>query len=178
MLVYPAKFTDRNGEEITIIYNDGKILRMKIRDVEFWGYDFDGLEPETSTDISKLQTFTFAQNDLCNCTIECDTAIEVITNEKATIGNLQFHIELGLPEPKGGIDHEDVFLTLSYEDQVFRSKGTSGWFEDELLDIEKQLPINHKLKCCFGCAFSDYSVYGHGLFGSGCFVSEISKTII
>ncbi len=54
---------------------------------------------------------------------------------------------------------------MSLSGYVYRSAGTSGWFEDELLDIQKQLPDGVFLKACITCAFSDYSPYGHGLFG-------------
>ncbi len=42
---YPARYQDAQGEEYTIIENDGKRLRMMVRGVEFVGADFDGLEP-------------------------------------------------------------------------------------------------------------------------------------
>lgn len=50
------------------------------------------------------------------------------------------------------------------------SAGTSGWFEDELLDIQRKLPAEVYLRACIGCGLSDYSPYGHGLFGNlACF---------
>jgi len=165
MEIYPAKFTDKNGEVETTIRNDWKVLRMNVREVEFIGTDFDSLEPENETDKLKLEKFSSAQGDLCDYRINFEMPIEIMVDERTVIGKLKVLIELGKPDIKGGIDREDVLLTLSYDGKVFRSQGTSGWFEDELLDIQKQLPPNHKIKCCFGCAFSDYSVYGHGLFG-------------
>ena len=42
----------------------------------------------------------------------------------------------------------------------------SGWFEDELLEIQNQLPEDVFLKSCINCQFSDYSPYGHTAFGA------------
>ncbi len=39
-------------------------------------------------------------------------------------------------------------------------------FEDELLEIQKQLPSGTCMRACINCLYSDYSPYGHGLFGS------------
>ena len=164
MEIYKAKYTDKNGEVETTIRNDWKNLRMNLRDVEFEGHSFDCLEPEKVTESSKLETFTFAQDDLCECRIEFNMPIKIIVGEKPIGAELSVQIELGKSR-LGGIDRSDVMLILSYDEKTFQSKGTSEWFEDELLDIQKRLPENHKIKCCFGCEFSDYSVYGHGFFG-------------
>lgn len=166
MEIYPAKYTDKNGEVETTIRNDWKVLRMNVRGVEFWGYSFDGLEPEKDADISRLETFSFAQTDLCDCRIDCEIPIEIIVDKSSVIAELNVQIELGTSVKIGGTDRSDVLLVLSYDGEIFRSKGKSEWFEDEVLDIQKQLPENYKLKCCFGCDLSDYSVYGHGFFGS------------
>jgi hypothetical protein len=54
--------------------------------------------------------------------------------------------------------------------QVWSSAALSGWFEDELLDLQRQLPDGMLMKACINCAFSDYSPYGHALFGGlACF---------
>jgi hypothetical protein len=54
---------------------------------------------------------------------------------------------------------------LKFEDQTLTSGGWSGWFEDELLDLQRQLPPGAYLKACINCAYSDYNPYGHGMFG-------------
>lgn len=180
MQIYPAKYSDNNGEEITTIRNDWKVLRMNVRGIEFCGNDFDSFYIEEENDNSKLDTFTFAQDCLCDCKISFEMPLEIIVEEETIIGVLSVFIELGKPNEKGWTDRNDVLLVLKYQNKVFRSKGTSEWFEDELLDIQKQLPQNHNLKCCFGCAFSDYSVYGHSFFGSMmCFrnIKEVYKKI-
>ena len=39
-----------------------------------------------------------------------------------------------------------------------------------MLDLQGRLPSGTFMKACINCAFSDYSAYGHGLFGGlACF---------
>ena len=38
--------------------------------------------------------------------------------------------------------------------------------EDEMSDVQRKLPPGTFMKVCINCAFSDYSPYGHGLFGN------------
>ena len=35
-----------------------------------------------------------------------------------------------------------------------------------MLDVQRKLPPCTFMKACINCAFSDYSPYGHGLFGN------------
>ncbi len=49
-VIYPARSSDRSGEEPTSIRNDGKLLSVAIRGLEFRGRDFDALEPTPGTD--------------------------------------------------------------------------------------------------------------------------------
>jgi hypothetical protein len=75
-----------------------------------------------------------------------------------------------MPAPNGGLEKEVLTLSLDTDRQVFRSAGNSGWFEDELLSLQSSLPQGTYLKACISCAHSDYSPYGHGLFGGmACF---------
>ena len=162
---YPIRYADKHGVVDSVIYIDGQELRLTIRDVEFWGYDFDGLEPVKGTHPDKLESFVLNRGDLCSCTIECEFPVEILADNHTLEAGLHIHIKLGNPAPKGWLDQEVVELTLHYNDIIIRSSGQSGWFEGELLDIQKAMPTNHFLKICFGCAYSDYSPYGHGLFG-------------
>jgi hypothetical protein len=61
-------------------------------------------------------------------------------------------------------------LTLHLEGAQFQSQGGWSVFEDEFHDLQHQLPDHVLLKCCWGCAFSDYSPAGSDVFGSlACF---------
>lgn len=166
MQSYPAKYSDEYGEELTTIHNDGKTLRITVRGVDFAGRDFDGLEPADNSTKQKLQTFSLGKfRELCECKIKCEIPIK-IQAQKEIPAKLIMNLGLGKETVRGGPDEEDLILTLQYDGKEFRSNGTSGWFEDELVGLQKQLPVGHHLKCCFGCAFSDYWPAGHGLFGS------------
>lgn len=80
-------------------------------------------------------------------------------------GDLLVELVLGAPAPNGGLDREQLRIVLEYDGQRFVGPGTSGWFEDELLSIQNQLPDDAFIKACINCLYSDYSPYGHGLFG-------------
>ncbi len=55
---YPAVYRDRFGEVATILFNDGKELRMKLRGVEFTGRMLDDWEPGAHADAARLPSFT------------------------------------------------------------------------------------------------------------------------
>ena len=61
-------------------------------------------------------------------------------------------------------------LTLEVDGRTFSSRGGWSVFEDELHDLAHELPDHMLVKCCWGCAFSDYSPSGNDVFGSlACF---------
>ena len=98
--------------------------------------------------------------------INAEIPVPVVTPSGIVDGLLTFELELGEPLPTGRIDGERLELRLTVNQQSFCSKGDTGWFEDELLGLQSQLPTGTFMKVCFNCAFSDYSPYGHGLFGN------------
>jgi hypothetical protein len=160
--VYPATYKDRFGEEFVSIGNDGKMLSMVVREVEFRGTDWDGLEP---TEPLAAASFTLQQGSLCSCTIEADMPVPVVMAGETVDGILKVELELGEPLPHSCLDRESLKLRLQFGNHVPASTGRSGWFEDELLDLRRQMPANAHLKACINFAFSDYSPYGHGMFG-------------
>jgi Family of unknown function (DUF6304) len=167
---YAASYTDRVGTEVTSIANDGTALSMVVRGVEFAGPDFDGLEPVAGTDHDRLASFTLQGGTLCSCVIEADIPIPVATPAGTEEGVLTARLELGNPAPNGGLDREHLTLELRFAGRAYKSGGRSGWFEDEMLDVQGQLPHGTYLRACITCAFSDYSPAGHGLFGGlACF---------
>jgi hypothetical protein len=165
---YPARYQDAQGEEQTLIENDGKQLRMVVRGVEFVGPDFDALEATLDSTDPRLAAFTLEAGSLCACRLECAMPLPVVVGQEMIDGQLLMHLELGQPrlERPGGIDQETLHLCFSFGGASFWSKGTSnGYFEDELGDIQQALPEGAYLKACISCAFSDYSPAGHGAFG-------------
>jgi hypothetical protein len=163
--LYSAIYRDKNGEEITTMHNDGKLLNMVVRGVTFSGDDFDFLQPTLALDNPELSSFTLCAGYLCNCEIECDMPMPVVRGDRTIPGNLHVHLKLGAPRPNGTVDNETLQLHLDFEGQSYLSCGRHGYFEDELLEIQRLVPESIYLKCCFNCAYSDYSPAGSGLFG-------------
>jgi len=160
---YDGTYSDARGCEAIALTNDGTTLRVAIRGVEFSGCDFDGLSPADSS--KELAGFTLRGGELCACSFAFDIPIPVIAEEAEMAGKLHVELELGAPAPNGGLDREQLKLTLEYGEHRVVSPGNSGWFEDELVHIQRQLPEHAFMKACINCLFSDYSPYGHGLFG-------------
>jgi hypothetical protein len=170
MFHYAARYTDRSGQESTSIANDGKTLTMKVRGVVFQGADFDSLEAVGGHDPGRLASFTLQQGCLCSCVIEADIPIPVATPNGTEEGVLKARLELGNPAPNGGLDRENLTLELRQGGRSFVSSGRSGWFEDEMIEIQGKLPPGTYMRACITCAYSDYNPAGHGLFGGlACF---------
>jgi hypothetical protein len=167
---YRGIYRDRHGEESVIIRNDGQKLSMTIRGVDFSGHSMDGMEPTDKSDRPALANFILNQYSenachLCACRIAYEVPLPVIDREQIIAGVLTVHLDLGTPAERGFLDRESLCLTLTVGADTYRGSGVSGWFEGELLEIQKILPDGMYMKACINCAFSDYSVYGHGLFG-------------
>lgn len=170
VLSYLARYKDRFGEEETAILNHGALLTMILRGVQFEGGDFDSFAPKNAPNPTALSSFSFLRGSLCFCTIEADIPLPVVTPAGTMDGRLTFELELGDPLPTGQMDRERLNLRLALVDRTYHSTGKTGWFEGEMLDLQRQLPSGTFMKACINCAFSDYSPYGHGLFGSlACF---------
>ena len=167
---YPAIYRDKLGEEITIINNDGQLLSITIRGVTFTGQEFDSLEAATPLQETLLDSFTLRNTDLCDCEIECDMPLIILSKEEPLSANLHIHLILGAPLPNGGLENEKLQLRLDINEKSYLSCGKHGWFEDELLELQAALPNGSYMKCCFNCAFSDYHPVGSGCFGTlACF---------
>jgi hypothetical protein len=167
---YPTTYRDAHGEIATAIENDGKMLRMLLDGVAFEGCDFDSFEPVPGSDPARLSRFSLARGSLCACTLDFSMPVSVLTDAGTAPAMLAVHLVLGRARANGSLDELIVRLALVLGDARFESEGRWGWFEDELADIQRKLPAGWHLKMCFGCAWSDYSPGGHGLFGGlACF---------
>ena len=162
---YNATYSDAHGSEMTTIDNDGETLSLSLRGVEFVGADFDALEPKGAAP-EQLRPFRLNQGCLCSCRIECRIPVPVYDQGSLRDGALMVALTLGDPTGNGGLDQEQLRIVLEYGGHRIAGPGTSGWFEDELLAIQAQLPEGVFVKACINCQYSDYSPAGHGLFGS------------
>lgn len=193
---YLAHYQDRFGKETTSIRNDGKMLRMTVRGVEFSGKAFDSLDPSADSDKSQLDTFHLYLGALCACEIECEIPVVVVDHVEEIQGVMTARYEFGLPNDEGqgtrfvrfiestedkglglieddrAIDPMRLKLELAYDGQLLSSRGQNLYwsFDEQLSEIKEQLPQGVHLKTCWSCAFSDYDVAGSGSFGSlACF---------
>jgi len=165
MISWPATYTDARGVETTVVLNDGETLRLPLRGVEFAGRDFDSLAAPANAPPEALRRFSFSGGCLCSCRIECEIPVSIHDSGQDAGGVLRVELSLGDARPDGGIDREELRLVLTVGDRRYAGSGTGGWFEDELLEIQAQLPEGVYIRTCINCMFSDYSPYGHGVFG-------------
>ena len=168
---YPATFRDHFGGEETVIVNDAATLRMTVRGVPFVSKDTVWWKPDGVT-LPEDVPFAFSQHgELCACEFAFTQPLSLIDGEGEAVGDLETFIRLGVPAERGWLSETFVQLTLHYKGETY--KGNEGYeddLEEELLDIIRQLPLSVKLHCCFTCAYSDYSPYGHQYFGGlACF---------
>lgn len=166
MVHYPATYIDARGQEAVSIANDGETLRVTIRGVNFAGRDFDSLEPTSDATPVQLAQFSLCHGELCSCRLEWLQPVPVFNRGRRADGVLRIELTLGDPAPKGGLDRVELRIALEYDGGRFAGTGRSGWFEDELLEVQAQLPDGVYFLACINCLYSDYSPAGHGLFGS------------
>jgi hypothetical protein len=149
----PLIYRDAAGELTGELVLDGGGAEMILDGIAFTG-TIDGLAPG-----APAPRFTTNEyGDLCACRLAFPLPITVIDEGhevRATI-----FVELEFPPPG---EPAILVLELVAGDRRVRSPGRSGWFEDELLALQRETGL--QFKTCFGCGLSDYSPYGHGMFG-------------
>ena len=163
---FPTTYRDNLGKEAAVIQNDGKNLSMTIRGVKFAGSMFDNFEPQNAdVEEAGLNSFSLHNGYLCSCEIDCEIPIHIIVSGNIIESKLYAHIELGKPKPNDGIKYERIRLELLLYGKIYKSLGMSGWFDDELREIQNLLPNDVYLKSCYTCTFSAYHPAGYGTFG-------------
>lgn len=161
---FPTTYRDKFGTETTAIQNDGKVLLMTLRGVEFVGSMFDDFEPKNPK-VSDLNSFVFNHGWLCACEINCEIPVQVTVAGNRVEGKLHAHIKLGGPKANGRIEYERIGLELLVNEKSYKSSGQNGWFDDELWEIQNLLPQGVSIKSCYTCAYSSYHPAGYGAFG-------------
>jgi hypothetical protein len=161
---FPTTYRDKFGTETTVIQNDGKVLSMTLRGVEFVGSMFDDFEPKNPEE-PDLNSFVFNHGWLCSYEIDCEIPVLVKVAGSTIESKLHAHIELGGPKSNGRIEYERIGLELFVNEKSYKSPGQNGWFDDELWEIQKLLPHDVSIKSCYTCAYSSYHPAGYGAFG-------------
>lgn len=174
----------------TVIHNDFSQLTMMIDDVKFEGYSFTDLEIINTNKISqeKIKLFQLLEFDkrkyLSNCAFEFkipQILINLATQQKITY-DLQIFYELGNVQTNNGLDKEQLTITIKLPN-LPKITSQDSYFEDVFNDLIKQInqlsDNNYQFQNCFGCQFSDYSIYGNDSFGTlMCFIANKDKYIL
>ena len=182
---YEAIFKDKFGTNQLIIYNNFKEFNFKLRGAKFKGTSLDDFELLNSDRYSEeelkqfsFNKFTRKEGDLYElCEYELQFYIPTLifdVQESSYLQNeIQFTVKTGKPSKNEGIDFVEVRLNLKIKEEVF--EGKADFFELAANQIQKQFKQKYRFKNCFGCNYSDYSVYGQGLFASMlCFANQKS----
>lgn len=175
-------------DEITpiVMHNDGEELSFQMHSVEFKGTEFSGfmLQGKISDELKNKYDFVQYTNngniiyELCNCAFEVSIPQTIINSKthEETVIQLKVDYLLGAerPRPRGGLDKEEISLSFELNGILYSAK--SDYFENVLLQVEEQLKGNYHFKNCFGCLYSDYSIYGQSAFGTMmCYVNNKEK---
>jgi len=166
MAKWKLRYRDAIGHLDGWIESNGRSMSVDIDGSVFGGDDFDGLEPQVLTPSGKTRFKLHpSHGDLCDCALEVEIPVAAQGPDGERITVLFTTIRLGSPTHRGAISHLDVRLGLQW-DGVWVSPSTSSQdFEDALAALQKELPAGCRLTICFICGLSDYSPFGHGLFG-------------
>lgn len=176
MRVYPVTYTDRFGEEKARIFSDGSTLFFTIRDTQFEGSDFEMLTRE-EVDHSKFDFEEFADGsgDLTNFRMEITFPIIITHNNSETNELLTCFIDVGDTSSLNSILNT-IILHTSFG--KFTSNQKIEWFEDSILEIQRQLPQKTNIKNCLSCKHSHYHPVGSSMFGSLHCFQQIAPTNI
>jgi hypothetical protein len=82
-------------------------------------------------------------------------------NELKSVLRMDLNLETPIPTSY----QTNAIFSITIENKEFKTNKVQT-FEGGLETIKSELPVDYKLKCCYGCAFADYSVYGQGFFGT------------
>lgn len=182
---YKGKYKRGLKEVEIIIENNFETLSTEIDGVKFSGVEFNDFAVCGEKITDKAQNFTFlstpvsgqntSRNTLCDCSFEIIIPQIIIDTEIRTEfeSNLFLIYRLGKPRltSQGGIDIEEIEISLDINGSNYYGK--SGFIEEVFDQIYQQFAGRYKFKNCYGCMFSDYSVYGQSGFGSmHCYESQ------
>lgn len=180
---YQAIFKDQFDTNLIVIHNDFRKLSFELRGAKFEGTsldDFELLNPKQYAQ-KKLKQFCFNKfsrkegdlYELCGYELQFSIPIVIFDIQKNTYlqSEIKVGIKTGNPSKNGGIDFVGINLKLQIKGKMFIAN--ADLFELAANQIQKQFEGEYGFKNCFGCNYSDYSVYGQGLFASMlCFANQ------
>jgi len=167
------------------IYNNSEVLTFQIGKYRFAGTQMDDFELQNPICYSAKELRKFSWNKLPHAEDFCYTLsdynlsvfipIQLITKrgkEKSVI--LKLRSSCGSPQENGGLSHYAMNLALIFFGKTYTGEG--AFFEDAVHALLQSTRGEFSFKSCFGCQFSDYSVFGQGAFGTMlCFKNQKKK---
>lgn len=175
-ITYNALYTDKKDSQSIVIQNNSKVLSFQLGDFKFEGTSFDDFELLNAEKYSlkELDRFTFNKiasgngfsYEICNYDLTIYIPTELI--DTSTGQNISTELKVlsscGLASKNGGLDRYDLTLELTVDKTKYTGKG--DLFEIASNNLIHSSGSQVKFKNCFGCNFSDYSVYGQGVYGT------------
>ena len=116
------------------------LLQVMLRGVDFAGDDFDSLTPVRALSDEERGMFVLTPKGLClcACTMNWSMPLTLLENANEIAAELRVSLVLGEPRDDGGITDEQLTVHLLSRAGEFSSRGLSGWFEDELLELQAE----------------------------------------
>lgn len=162
MTIIPTTYIDKTGSVETTITNDGEVLTLVVDNIEFKSKFYDDFAFATTG--NKPERFSLnIYNELTDCRLLCQVPLTLLRNGEDFKTILTVDLELNAPAAD---DYKtNAIFSLTIENKQITTNKVQ-LFEGGLAALQELLPKNCKLKCCYGCSFSDYGVYGQGFFGT------------
>lgn len=131
------------------------------------------------TELSVMQTddeltidLSCHHGDFCDCQFLYCVPQQLIDKQQQ-IYDIELNIEhrLGKPTKNGNLDDETIIIKFDFNNQ--HDVAQDCWYEDVLLNLQQKLRQGFYLYNCFGCLYSDYSIFGQSAFVTlMCFYSQ------
>lgn len=145
---------------------------LDLNGTRFISHGFDDFEAESKDDVPARFSLN-SRYELIECRILCRIPITLLYNG----GDLDtvLHVDLTLRDNTFPKPYSTYYIFSIIMDGKEIVTGKVHAFEGGLDILKRQLPDGYKFKCCFGCAYADYSVAGQGAFGSMLCFRNIKK---
>lgn len=156
-----TRYIDRHGSVEAEIQNDSEQLVLNVAGTKFISRFFDDFEIENREGVPDRFSLN-GHNELIACQLICELPITLLHKDEELVSMLG--IDLRLDSSDSTSYQTFVIFSITMDNREIRTNKVQH-FEGGLEGIIKELP-EHRLKCCYGCAFADYSVYGQQFFGT------------
>jgi hypothetical protein len=172
---FPGTYVDAAGSELITWhirssdrpgYDGSYEISTRIRGVDVWGVDFDGLEPvNIDTEITQTALRLNAAGEISECILTGMLPCTAETAGQPVPIIVRFELNLHHDPDHPHSRPRNLRLTTGINGTAYAV--VDDWFEDGTLRLDQALRP-HRLRCCATCLYSDYSPGGHGLMGIRC----------